>query len=97
MKPQAMVSSVTKDRIPLGNLSKLAGVWFESEKLAERLKAASFKSDAGSLISFDFIREEIRCHLVGKYDGKCTFLKIKLARGAGRGTRSMRQKTASLS
>lgn len=67
MKPQAMVSSVTKDSIPLGNLSKLSGVWFESETLAERLKAAGYKSEAGSLISFDFIRKEIKRHLVAKY------------------------------
>jgi hypothetical protein len=96
MKPQAMVNSVTKDRIPLWNLSKLSGVWIESERLPERLKAAGFKSDTGSLISFDFIREEIKRHLVGSTDGKCTCLKIKLAKRAERGTRSMRQKKGGL-
>jgi hypothetical protein len=67
MRPQAMISSVSKDRIPLGSLGKLSQVWFDSERLAQRLMSAGFKNDAGSMISFDFLRQEIKRHLVGKY------------------------------
>lgn len=67
MKPQAMISSVTKDEIPLGTLNKLAPAWFEADKFAQRLRSAHFKNEAASLISFDFIRQEIKRHLVGKY------------------------------
>jgi hypothetical protein len=67
MRPQAMISSVTKDYIPLGSLSTLTPVWFESEKLAERLKSVGLKDDAKTKIPFDFIRQEVKHHLVGKY------------------------------
>ena len=67
MRPQAMISSVTKDQIPLGALKKLAPVWFEGERFAQRLRSAHFKNEAASLITFDFIRQEIKRHLVGKY------------------------------
>lgn len=67
MKPQVMISSVTKDSIPLGQFNKLSGIWFESETLPDRLKAARLKSEAASQISFDFIRGEIGRHLAGKY------------------------------
>jgi hypothetical protein len=67
MKPQAMISSVTKDRIPLGSLNKLKSIWFESDKFAQRLTSAGFKIESGSMISFDFVRQEIKRHLVGKY------------------------------
>jgi hypothetical protein len=67
MKPQAMISSVTKDSVPLGSLNKLTSVWFECDKVAQRLKSAGFKNDAGAQISFEFIRQEIKRHLTGKY------------------------------
>lgn len=78
-----MVSSVTKDRVPLGNLNRLSAVWFESERLAERLKAAGFKNETGSQISFDFIREEIKRHLVGKYGWEVYLFEDKAGEKSG--------------
>jgi hypothetical protein len=83
MKPQVMVSSVTKDRVPLGNVGKLAGVWFESEKLGDRLKAAGLKSDAGTLVPFEFIRSEIKRHLVGKYAWEVYLFEDKAGQRSG--------------
>jgi hypothetical protein len=83
MKPQVMVSSVTKDRVPLGNVGKLAGVWLESEKLRDRLKAAGLKSDAETLVPFEFIRSEIKRHLVGKYAWEVYLFEDKAGQRSG--------------
>jgi len=61
MPARIMLSSVTKDDLPLGDIGKLKGFWYESERLSERLPKTA------SRVDFTFARTEIQHHLEGKY------------------------------
>jgi hypothetical protein len=67
MAARIMLSSVTKDEIPLGDTSMLKAFWFEAETAAERLQAGGEPLKADSRISFTAARSEVQRHLIGKY------------------------------
>src|SRR5579872_3639692 len=63
MRARVMISSVTKDQLPIGNLARLSGVWNESSTLRERLLGGG----PADTVTFSAIRSEITAHLVAKY------------------------------
>jgi hypothetical protein len=58
-----MISSVTKDELPLGNLKQLSCIWNDASTLSTRL-VENEKTDRAT---FPAIRKEIKNHLVAKY------------------------------
>jgi hypothetical protein len=67
MRARVMLSSVTKDDLPLGDLKKLKGFWHDSETLNERLPKTSGSPKPASRVDFTFVRKEIQRHLECKY------------------------------
>jgi hypothetical protein len=67
MRARVMISSVSRDKVPLGQIEKLGGVWHESATLAERLKAARLQVSTSTKVPFSFVRHEIQRHLQQKY------------------------------
>jgi hypothetical protein len=67
MPGRVMLSSVTKDDLPLGDIRKLKDFWYESETIPERLQQSGWPLKTGSRIDFTFARSEIQHHLAGKY------------------------------
>ena len=67
MHARVMLSSVTKDDIPLGDIRSLKSTWYEFETLTERLQSAGLSVEADSRIDFTSVRTEIQRHLKGKY------------------------------
>jgi lipocalin len=63
MRARVMISSVTKDEVPLANLERLAGIWNEVARLQQRLIGDRETATA----TFSAIRSEIAAHLEGKY------------------------------
>jgi hypothetical protein len=68
MPARVMLSSVTKDDLPLGDIGKLKDFWYESETLPDRLQQSGWPLKAGSRIDITFARNEIQHHLAGKYE-----------------------------
>lgn len=58
MPGRVMLSSVTKDDLPLGDIRKLKDFWYESETLPDRLQQSGWPLKTGSRIDFT---------LAGKY------------------------------
>lgn len=67
MSARIMLSSVTKDDLPVGDLVKLKSFWYESETLAERLPAKGRPQNGDTRVDFTSVRTEIQRHLEGKY------------------------------
>ena len=67
MAARVMLSSVTKDDLPLGDVGKLKAFWYESQSLSDRLTIKNSTLKADSRIDFTFVRSEIQRHLKGKY------------------------------
>src|ERR1035437_3498205 len=67
MPARVVLSSVTKDDIPLGNIGQLGDFWFQAETLPERLHLNGQPLKTDSRVSFTDIRSEIQNHLEGKY------------------------------
>ena len=67
MSARIMLSSVTKDDLPVGGLVKLKSFWYESEALAERLPAKGRPQNGDTRVDFTSVRTEIQRHLEGKY------------------------------
>jgi hypothetical protein len=67
MPARVMLSSVTKDDLPLGDINKLQDFWYQVETLASRLRQSGAASTQGARIDFTFARAEIQRHLEGKY------------------------------
>lgn len=67
MPARVMVSSVTKDDIPLGDIGKLKDFWYEADTLRERLQPVGQPLTAAPRISFTVARIEIQHHLECKY------------------------------
>ena len=67
MPARVMLSSVTKDDIPLGDIGKLKDFWYQAAALVERIQLNGQPLTAGSRISFTDARSEIQHHLEGKY------------------------------
>jgi len=58
-----MISSVTKDDVPLGDLSRLSAIWNDASGVRRRLVG----DQPGDTVTFTAIRSEVRAHLVTKY------------------------------
>jgi hypothetical protein len=58
-----MISSVTKDELPLGNVNQLSGVWHDASGLKQRLLG----DQTGGTTTFTKIRSEVKAHLIAKY------------------------------
>jgi hypothetical protein len=67
MSARVMISSVTKDEIPLGDIQTLKDFWHQGSTLSGRLTGQGFSAEPGTQVSFTFIREELQRHLAGKY------------------------------
>jgi hypothetical protein len=63
MRARIMISSVTKDELPLGNLKQLSSIWIDASTLRNRL----VENQAVDRARFSAIRKEIKDHLVAKY------------------------------
>jgi hypothetical protein len=62
-----MLSSVTKDDVPIGDVGKLKGFWHDSETLIERVSNKDRSLKPNSRVDFTFVRGEIQRHLESKY------------------------------
>jgi hypothetical protein len=67
MPARVMLSSVTKDDLPLGDIGKLRDFWYQAETMETRLRQSGAASTPGARIDFTFARAEIQRHLEGKY------------------------------
>jgi hypothetical protein len=67
MRARVMLSSVTKDDLPIGDVSKLKDFWHDSETLTERLPNKDCLLNPHSRVDFTFVRGEIQRHLERKY------------------------------
>jgi hypothetical protein len=67
MSARIMISSVTKDQVPLGNIETLKDLWYAYGSLTDRLKQNALGISSQSLIPFTFIRRELHEHLEAKY------------------------------
>jgi len=67
MPARVMLSSVTKDDVPLGNVGVLSDIWYQASTLAERFQAEAPGLKPTARISFTLVRSEIQRHLEGKY------------------------------
>jgi hypothetical protein len=67
MAAQIMISSVSRDRIPLGDIAILEDTWHKSSTLLERLEGKKGSTQPGGDVSFDSIRSEVARHLSEKY------------------------------
>src|SRR5215813_14905400 len=67
MKARVMISSVTRDKIPVGQIDRLGPVWHEGAALGERLKNHEGMRELPREVSFSFARQEIAHHLSEKY------------------------------
>lgn len=63
MRARVMISSVTNDYLPLGNLNKLSAIWNDASKLRQRLVG----DPQADIATFSAIRSEVKAHLVAKY------------------------------
>jgi hypothetical protein len=62
-----MLSSVTKDDVPLGDINRLKPFWYLADSLPERIPRKNRSMQVGFRVDFTFIRAEIQQHLAGKY------------------------------
>jgi len=62
-----MLSSVTKDDLPIGDVGKLKGFWLAGETLIERVSNKDRSLKPNSRVDFTFVRGEIQRHLESKY------------------------------
>jgi len=67
MRARVMLSSVTKDDVPIGDVGKLKGFWHDSETLIERVSNKDRSLKPNSRVDFTFVRGEIQRHLESKY------------------------------
>ena len=67
MPARVMLSSVTKDDIPLGDIAQLQDFWYEVATLQERLQPRGHSLKTDLRISFTDARSELQRHLEGKY------------------------------
>lgn len=67
MNATVMISSVTKDEVPLGDIGALKDVWYRATGLPDRLKAQGLSAEPRTAVPFSAIRKELREHLAGKY------------------------------
>src|ERR1044071_654306 len=63
MRARVMISSVTKDEVPIGDLSRLSTIWNDAAGVRRRLGG----DQPGHTVTFTVIRSEVRAHLVAKY------------------------------
>jgi len=63
MPARVMISSVTKDECPQGDLDRLSTIWHEASGLQQRLCGGR----VGEAVTFSAMRTEIAAHLLGKY------------------------------
>jgi hypothetical protein len=67
MPARVMLSSVTKDDLPLGDVRQLNDCWYQSASLPERLRLNGKLPKPETRISFTDTRSELQHHLEGKY------------------------------
>ena len=67
MPARVMLSSVTKDDLPLGDVRQLKDFWYQTASLPERLRLNGKLPKPETRISFTDTRSELQHHLEGKY------------------------------
>jgi hypothetical protein len=67
MPARVMLSSVTKDDIPLGDIRQLNDSWYQAVSLPERIRNIGKPPKPETRISFTDVRREVQHHLEGKY------------------------------